>query len=140
MSYNPIMVWLIYSPFHRMLSGVMMVLNYSGRKSGKAYRLPVGYKRVDGILLTISYKQRTWWRNLRGGVPVIIRLQGKDVIGRSEVIEDEVGVMEGLKAFIGTDAKAGRMFGVKLSPNGLPDYDSLQQAAQGRVIVRTTLV
>jgi hypothetical protein len=140
MSYNPIMVWLIYSPFHRMLSGMMMVLNYSGRKSGKAYRLPVGYKRVDGILLTISYKHRTWWRNLRGGVPVIIRLQGKDLNGQAEVVEDEVGVEEGLSAFIGGDPKAGRMFGVKFSPNSLPDPESLQQAAKERVIVRTTLV
>ena len=140
MSYNPIMVWLLYSPLHRMLSGMMMVLNYSGRKSGKAYRLPVGYKRVDGTLLTISYKQRTWWRNLRGGVPIFIRLQGKDVSGRAEVIEDELGVVEGLSAFIGGDPKAGRMFGIKINTDGQPDPESLQQAAQERVIVRTTLL
>ena len=140
MSYNPIMVWLLYSPLHRMLSGMMMVLNYSGRKSGKAYRLPVGYKRIDGSLLTISYKQRTWWRNLRGGVPIIIRLHGMDVSGRAEVIEDELGVEEGLRDFIGGDPKAGRMFGVKINANGQPDPESLKQAAKKRVIVRTTLV
>ena len=140
MSNNPIMVWLLYSPLHRMLSGMMMVLNYSGCKTGKAYRLPVGYKRVDGTLLTISYKQRTWWRNLRCGVPIIIRLQGKDVSGRAEVIVDELGVVEGLSAFIGGDPKAGRMFGIKISTDGQPDPESLKQAAQTRVIVRTTLV
>src|SRR4030042_5724542 len=100
MWYNPIMVWLLRSPLHGMLSGNMMVLNYTGRKSGKAYHLPVSYIRLGEILLTISYKRRTWWRNLRGGAPVTIRLQGKDVNGRAVGVEGERGVMEGLTAFI----------------------------------------
>ena len=140
MSYNPIIVWLLYSRFHRMLSGVTMVINYTGRRSGKVYRLPVGYSRAGDNLLTTSFKHRKWWRNLRGGANVTLRLQGKDVKARSEVVEDPQGVMEGIEAFIRSDPRARRMFGMKLGKNGQPDVESLRQAAKNRVIVRTTLL
>jgi hypothetical protein len=140
MWYNPIMVWLLDSSLHEMLSGNMMVVNFTGRKSGKTYRIPIGYKRVDNILLTISDKQRTWWRNLRGGIPVIVRLQGKDTSGQAEVIEDEEGVAEGMMAFIGANQRAARMLGLKIGKDGQPDQTSLRQAAQERVIVRTKLL
>jgi predicted TIM-barrel fold metal-dependent hydrolase len=139
MWYNPIMVWMLYSPLQGVLSGNMMVLNYTGRKSGKEYQLPVSYKRIDNTLLTGSYKRRIWWRNLRGGVPVTIRLQGKDVTGQAEVIEDEQGVMNGIKAYIGGDPRIARMFKLTLGTDGQPETDSLRQVARDQVIVRTIL-
>jgi len=139
MWYNPIMVWILYSSLHGMLSGNMMVLNYTGRKNGKAYRLPISYKRIDDTLLTGSYKRRTWWRNLRGGVPVIVRLQVKDINGQAEVIEDEQGVMNGITAYIGGDSRTARMFGVKIGADGQPESESLHRVARDQVIVRTVL-
>jgi hypothetical protein len=106
------MVWLLHSPLHGMLSGNMMVVTYTGRRSGKTYHLPVSYLRVRETLLTISYKRRTWWRNLRSGAPVTIRLQGKDINGRAEVIDDEEGVMEGLTAFIAGNPRTAHAFGL----------------------------
>ena len=139
MWYNTITVWLLYSPLHGMFSGKTMVVEYTGRKSGKTYHLPVDYFRVGEILLTISFKRRTWWRNLRGGVSVTIYLQGKNVNGYAEVIEDEVGVADGIKAIIGGNQQAARMFGVKLNADGQLKPDSLRQSARERVIVRTSL-
>src|SRR4030042_5072097 len=98
MWYNPIMVWLLQSFLHGMLSGNMMVINFVGRKSSKIYHVPVSCLRLGDTLLTVSYKRRTWWRNLRGGASVTIRLQGKDVSGQAEVVEDERGGTEGLTA------------------------------------------
>jgi hypothetical protein len=137
MWYNPIMVWLLDSSLHGMLSGNMMVVNYTGRKSGKNYHLPVSYLQVGETLLTISYKRRTWWRNLRGGAPVTIRLQGKDIHGRAEVIEDEVGVIEGLTAFIAGNPRTAHDFGMKVGVDGQPEPESLRQAARACVIVST---
>jgi hypothetical protein len=139
MSYNPIMVWLLYSHLHWILSGITMVIQYTGRKSGKQYRLPTGYLRVGDTLLTASLKRRKWWRNLRGGAQVTLRLQGKDVIGYSTVVEDEQGVVEGIRAFIEHDRRSARMFGLKPDVSGQVKTESLRQAASGRVIVRTML-
>jgi hypothetical protein len=139
MWYNPIMVWLLHSPLHGMLSGNMMVVTYTGRRSGKTYHLPVSYLRVRETLLTISYKRRTWWRNLRSGAPVTIRLQGKDINGRAEVIDDEEGVMEGLTAFIAGNPRTAHAFGLKLGVDGQPEPGGLQQVARVCVIVSTDL-
>ena len=139
MWYNSITVWLLNSPLHGMFSGNTMVVGFTGRKSGKAYQIPVDYFQVGDTLLTVSYKHRTWWRNLRGGAPVTLHLRGKDINGHSEVIEDEQGVAEGLKAFIVRNRLAARMFGVRLGADGQVDPESLKQAARNRVIVRTTL-
>ncbi len=70
---NTFMLWLLSSPLHWIISGMTMVINFTGRKTGKSYRLPVDYRRVGDRLLTTSYKPRTWWRNLRGGAEVTLR-------------------------------------------------------------------
>lgn len=139
MTYNPIMIWLLYSPLHRMLSGITMVIHYTGRRTGKQYRLPVGYLRIGTTLLTVSFKRRTWWRNLRGGAEVTLRLQGSDVAGYALVVEDEPGVMDGIRSFIEKDPRSAGMFRVRLGINGLIDPGSLEQSAKERVIVRTIL-
>ncbi|OGO64427.1 MAG: hypothetical protein A2030_00580 [Chloroflexi bacterium RBG_19FT_COMBO_50_10] len=139
MWFNTITIWLLHSPLHGMFSGNTMVVSFTGRKSGKTYRVPVGYLRVGVTLLTVSFKRRTWWRNLRGGAPVTLRLQGKDVTAQAEVVEDEQGVVEGLKDFIGENPQARRIFGVRLGADGQLESESLQRAARDRVIVHTTM-
>jgi hypothetical protein len=68
MWYNPIMLWLLRSPLHGMLSGNTLVITYTGRKSGKVFSTPVNYVRDVEVLWTVSYRRRTWWRN--GGLTV----------------------------------------------------------------------
>jgi len=139
MWYNPIMVWMLRSPLHGMLSGSMLVITYTGRKSSKTYHIPVSYIQSGETLLTISYKRRKWWRNLRCGAPVNIRLQGKDVSGQAEVVEDEQGVTEGLTAFIAGNPRTARAFGMNVGVDGQPEPESLRKAARECVIVRTDL-
>jgi deazaflavin-dependent oxidoreductase (nitroreductase family) len=135
MWFNPIIEWLLKSPLQRMISGNTMLIHYTGRKSGKIYHLPVSYLRVNDKLLTISSKQRTWWRNFRGGAAVTVLLKGKMVPAHAQVVEDDQGVAEGLTAFIGGNPQTARMFGVNLGADGQLETESLNQATKGRVIV-----
>jgi deazaflavin-dependent oxidoreductase (nitroreductase family) len=137
MWFNPIMEWVLKSPLQGMFSGNTMIIHYIGRKSGKAYHLPVSYLRVNGTLLTVGYKQRTWWRNLRGGTDVKVLLNGNMVPARAQVVEDDQGVVVGLKEIIGDNPGTARMIGIKLDANNQPEPESLQQAARWRAIVRT---
>jgi len=139
MWFNPIMEWVLKSPLHGMLSNNTMIVYYKGRKSGKAYQVPVGYLRKNDSLLTISFKRRTWWRNLREGADITILLKGKLVPAYAQVVEDDQAVAEGLKEFIGENQQAARIFGIKLAANGYPEPESLMQAAKDRIIVRTSL-
>jgi hypothetical protein len=68
------------------------------------------------------------------------QLQGAQIVpAHAQAVEDDLGVADGLKEFIGETPQAAHMFGVNLDANGQPQLESLQQAASKRVIVRTSL-
>src|SRR5207249_9479955 len=76
---NPFVAAILRSPLHGLLSKQVMLLTYTGRKTGKRYTIPVGYTR-DGETLVV-FSSRTWRRNLRGDAPVEVRLQGRRYTG-----------------------------------------------------------
>ncbi|HSJ44112.1 MAG TPA: hypothetical protein VK923_05445 [Euzebyales bacterium] len=54
---NGIVLAVLRSPFHRLLSGVALELRYTGRRSGREYVLPVQYAR-RGDQLTSGRRTR----------------------------------------------------------------------------------
>jgi len=85
---NPMMKWLLGSPLHFFTSGMFMLITFTGRKSGKTYMTPVQYRREGNTLYVITSADYTWWKNLRGGAEVKLRLRGKDVSAWSETSSD----------------------------------------------------
>src|SRR5947207_7874353 len=73
-------------PFATPLSRRLMLVFYTGRRTGKAYRQPVSYVRQSDTLLTPGGGR--WKLNLREGEPVRIRLRGRDVLARPELVRD----------------------------------------------------
>lgn len=71
---NHIIPLVLRSPLHGLLSKNLLLLTYTGRKSGTQYMIPVTYFEDGGTILVFSNQR--WWRNLRGGVPVTLRLRG----------------------------------------------------------------
>ena len=89
---NPFVSAILRSPVHRLLSGQVLLLTVTGRRSGRAYTFPVGYVR-EADTLTIVSGRHAWWKNLRGGAPVAVLLAGRQRTGRAEVIEDRAAVL-----------------------------------------------
>jgi hypothetical protein len=139
MWFNPIMEWLLKSPFHSMLSNNTMIIYYTGRKSGNAFHTPVSYQRVGNTLLTTSWKDRKWWKNLRQGGDVKLLLKGELVDAHAQAFEDETSVSEGLRQFIGGKPRTARMFKIDLREDGQLDPQSLQKAACQRVLISSAL-
>jgi hypothetical protein len=73
-------------PFPTPLSRQLMLLSFTGRKTGKAYRQPVSYVPDGDTLLTPGGGR--WKLNLREDQPIRIRLRGRDVLARPEFIGD----------------------------------------------------
>jgi deazaflavin-dependent oxidoreductase (nitroreductase family) len=143
MWFNPIIEWLLRSPLHFFISRNIMLISYTGRKSGQRYSTPVNYWRMsdeDGeYLATTSQKDRLWWHNLRGGAKVSLRLQGKDRTGRAEVIEDEQEVAQNFQALLIQAPHMARYFDVGLDENGQPRTDDVARTIQDRVFIKTRL-
>jgi F420H(2)-dependent quinone reductase len=81
---------LLRLPFKTPLNRRLMLLSFTGRKTGRAYRQPVSYVPDGDTLLTPGGGR--WKLNLREGEPIRIRLRGRDVLARPEFVRnvDEV--------------------------------------------------
>jgi deazaflavin-dependent oxidoreductase (nitroreductase family) len=138
MWYNPIMMWILRSPLHGMLSSSTMIITYTGRKSGKTFSTPVNYVRDGDVLWTVSYRQRTWWRSLRDA-KVTVRVQGNDLAGVAEAITDEREVTDSLMAYLRKTPQIAKYIGVSLDASGQPRPQDVARAAKTRVMVHVQL-
>jgi hypothetical protein len=136
---NPFMKLILRSPLHGLVSSNTLLITVTGRKSGKSITTPTNYLRDGDTLTIISFKERTWWRNVRGGAAVAVCLQGRDMPGKGLVIEDTRQVADGLATFLTPLPHYARYFRISLSADGKPSAEDVTRAAQTRVIVQVKL-
>src|SRR6266498_458686 len=77
---------LLRLPFPTPLNRRLMLVSFTGRKTGKAYQQPVSYVQLGDTLLTPG--GGNWKLNLREDESLRIRLRGRDVLARPELIRD----------------------------------------------------
>src|SRR5436309_15491357 len=83
---NPALGAILRSPAHRLASGRLALITYTGRKSGREYTIPVLYRdKGDEVTIGVGWPDRkVWWRNLTGeGGPVRLVVRGEDVRGHA---------------------------------------------------------
>lgn len=134
---NRLMNWLLRSPFHRMVSSSILTITFTGRKSGKMYTTPLSYTQQGGQFIVFTHSQ--WWKNLLGGAPVTIRVQGRDIKGYAEAIAgDRTTILPYLRIHLTQLTRDLRYYDVKLDANGKPNEADLAQAAAQSVLIRIT--
>jgi deazaflavin-dependent oxidoreductase (nitroreductase family) len=136
---NPLMKAILHSPFHAIMSKSMAILAVTGKKSGKVYSFPVNYQRDGDEIWVVSMRDRTWWKNLRGGAKVVLRLAGQEINAHGEVFEETQEVAQLLREFILRSPTYGRFLNVELDEEGHPVQGDLVAAAESRVMVRINL-
>jgi deazaflavin-dependent oxidoreductase (nitroreductase family) len=87
---NMFMIRLLCSPLHRLASGSLLLITYHGRVSRRRFTIPVLYADHDGTLIIFvgHAEQKRWWRNVRDGAEVEVRLRGRRLAGQAEVVGD----------------------------------------------------
>ena len=81
------MKFVLRSPAHGMVSKTILLITFTGRKSGKTYTTPVSYSQ-DGDQVHI-FTHAAWWKNLLSGAPVTLRMRGREFQGLAEPVADE---------------------------------------------------
>ena len=73
----------------------MVVIRYTGKRSGKTFQTPVNYQRRDGdvVIRVMTPDSKTWWRNFtgEGGDLTLTNFDGAYRTGHAVAHRDERG-------------------------------------------------
>lgn len=81
---NQAMKLVLRSPLHGMVSKTVLLITFTGRKSGKIYSTPVSYSQTGDQVSIFTHA--AWWKNLRSNTPVTLRIQGRRIRGLAELV------------------------------------------------------
>jgi hypothetical protein len=122
-------------PFPTPLSANLMLISYTGVKSGKAYLQPVSYAPDGETLLTPGGGR--WTLNLKGGRAVTLRLRGRTVPAHADLVSDPAEVERLLGVIAVGNPRAMRYIPIPRREDGRLDPDALSAAIKhGFSIVR----
>jgi deazaflavin-dependent oxidoreductase (nitroreductase family) len=111
---------------HRLVSNRMLIITLTGRRTGKRYRVPVGYVGVDGRLLIGT--GGNWFRNLRPDTPVEVLVRRQTVRMLPQVIDDMDTAFDLYGDIIRHNPVHGRYAKIRLDADGRPNRGDLAAA------------
>jgi deazaflavin-dependent oxidoreductase (nitroreductase family) len=140
---NPLVGAILRSPLHSLMSGSVALITVRGRKSGRAYTLPVQYAQAGQIIYILpgAPESKTWWRNLRGGAPVTLWLHRHKLDAQAELLTgaiDRAAIVDALNVYYRRFPASARSAQVQSSPDGTWNAQNLQSAAERAIVVRIT--
>ena len=138
---NALVGGVLRSPLHRTMSRSLLLLTYRGRRTGKEYVIPVAYARYredELVVLAGRPSGKTWWTNMRGSLPVRVRLAGREVPGEARLVKGEEAVPR-LAAYFEQIPRAARSFGIETEPGGKPAPERLVALAAEVQVVAVRL-
>jgi hypothetical protein len=115
---NPFAKTILRSPLHGVMSRRLMLITFTGRRTGKQYTTPISYvQQGKTLLLGVG---GPWWRNLGGGAQVQVRLQGKTYTGHAEAWSDEASMIKAYHTILAKNPTQARFRGSQPPPTGNP--------------------
>ncbi len=88
---NPLLRPLLRSPLHGLASRALLLITYTGRRTGARHTIPVMYAQREAELLILvgHHERKRWWRNLADSAPVDVVLRGRRRHGTAWVLTGE---------------------------------------------------
>ena len=120
---NRTMKFVLRSPMHGLVDKQILLITFTGRKSGKTYTTPVSYSQSGDQVVIFTHAD--WWKNLRGDAPVSVHIRGQELQGLAEHLRK-----------VRSDAK---YYGVTFDADGNPRSEEVEKAAQAAVMIRIKL-
>lgn len=135
---NPITKAILRSPLHRIISRRIMIITFTGRRTGKKYATPVSYWQDDSVVLCAT--NSIWWRNIGDGAPVMVHIKGLDFHGNAIAIaDDQTRKAELLQQLLQGIPGEAAFYGIKLDENSMPVMEDVERAAEKAVVIRIEL-
>ena len=135
---NRTMKLVLRSPVHGLVSKTVLLITFTGRKSGKTYTTPVSYSQNGDQVYIFTHAD--WWKNLHSSAPVSLRIQGRELQGLAEAVaEDKGAVAAGLATHLQKVPSDARYYGVTFDDRRNPRAEEIEKAAQSVVMIRIRL-
>jgi hypothetical protein len=133
---NPIMRMLLRSPLHFFWSKSLMLITFTGRKSNKKFTTPVRYIHAGSSIRCFTAEENQWWRNLRDGADVILRIEGKDAHYHAiAIFDDPARIRQGLEDYLKVFPQDAAYHDIRLTRDKGLVKEDLERASTTAVIV-----
>jgi hypothetical protein len=128
---NNVVKWLLRSPLHGLLSYGLMLVTYTGRKSGNTFTTPVSYIRSDGGV--VFFANHSWWHNFEAPSSVTLRIKGRNLHGVARAITNAYEIEPVVRAYLeDKGVRSAWMIGLKLKSKSVPPREELARAIADR--------
>jgi len=135
---NNAMKFVLSSPAHGMVSKNILLITFTGCKSGKTYTTPVCYSQESDQVYIFTHAK--WWKNLCNCTSVTLRLRGREVRGVPEsIVEDKEAIAAKLAAHLRRVPSDARYYDVTFDEHGSPNTEEVEKAVQTVVMIRVQL-
>jgi deazaflavin-dependent oxidoreductase (nitroreductase family) len=135
---NSAMKFVLRSPAHGIISKNILLITFTGCKSGKTYTTPVCYSQEDDQVYIFTHAN--WWKNLCNCTSVTLRLRGHEIQGVPEpVVEDKGAIAARLAAHLQRVPSDARYYGVTFNDHRNPRAEEVEKAVQTVVMIRVRL-
>ena len=138
---NPPMRALLRSPMHSIASRHLAILNYRGRKSGRAFATPLSYVREGTLVRLLSSHNTGWWKNFRDGeASVEIEMAGETASGVARLWDgDSEHLRSGVRQFLSVLPRDAVVYGIGLDSNRKPLEKDIEGKANHVILVEIEL-
>ena len=127
---------LLKSPLHFLMSNSVLLIEYTGRKSGKTYSTPVRYICAGSRIRCFTSEEVQWWRNVKASPSVSLRVRGSAGSYHSTILDrDPVGIQQMLSEFLSIYPQDAVYQEIGLNTDGSLNSDDLVRASHSAVVL-----
>jgi hypothetical protein len=125
---NPMLRFLLRTPLAGPARKQLMVLSFTGRKTGRSFSIPLSAHVIGGDLYALT--GAGWKQNFRDGAPVEVVYDGKTTAMRGELIRDRAVVSDLVLRCAESYGvrRAQRMIGLQFRDPRIPTREEFAEA------------
>lgn len=103
---NPIMRCTLRTPLGRLVKPFAL-LEFTGRRTGRHYRVPAGWYDAEGVRVVIS--PASWRANFVNGAPVVVHYRGRAQPMIGTLVSDPTEVAKDIRAVLAEGVRASQI-------------------------------
>jgi deazaflavin-dependent oxidoreductase (nitroreductase family) len=133
---NPVMGFLLRSPLHGLLSDSLMLITFTGRKSGRQFTTPVRYVKDGDTVRCFTSAENQWWRNLRAGARVSLLIKRQSIeCDAQATFDNPAAIKEQLVAYLDLFPQDATYHDIRLNKDKSLNEQDLEQAAHNAIVI-----